>query len=137
MTDNPYANPPTDSLVGSINPQQLEGSMRHDGSLLTIARSVFLAWEKLRILYIGILTLITLTLVGIAGRITVGILAMVVMGAVVSNVAYFAGPTIETYVRWLGYNRIWPRWLMFGCGTVLSMALAIILLMAELFPNLL
>jgi len=63
------------------------------------------------------------------------LLRLIVLGAVVANVAYFAGPTVETYVRWLGYNRAWPRWVMFIGGTLMSIVLAIGVLATELLPD--
>lgn len=63
------------------------------------------------------------------------VLRLIIVGAVVANVAYFAGPTIETYIRWLGYERMWPRWLMFGSGTLLSIVLAVGVLATALLPS--
>ena len=62
-------------------------------------------------------------------------LRLIIEGAVVANFAYFAGPTVETYVRWLGHERMWPRWLMFGSGTLLSIVLAVGVLATALLPS--
>ena len=129
MPDNPYTATPTTSLESPTEP---EGAHR---SLLATARRVFLAWEKLRIAYVIILALITLLLIGVSGILNLRLLRLIIMGAVAANVAYFAGPTIETYVRWLGYNKAWPRWFMFVAGTLLSVLLAIGLLATELLPG--
>jgi len=129
MPDNPYTATPTTSLESPTEP---EGAHR---SLLATARRVFLAWEKLRIAYVIILALITLLLIGVSGILNLRLLRLIIMGAVAANVAYFAGPTIETYVRWLGYNKIWPRWFMFIGGTLFSIFLAIGLLATELLPD--
>jgi uncharacterized protein YjbI with pentapeptide repeats len=104
-------------------------------SLLAIARSVFLAWEKLRIAYLILLALITVLLTGVTGIMNLRLLRLIVLGAVVANLAYYAGPAIETYVRWLGYNRAWPRWGMFIGGTLISIVLAIGVLATELLPD--
>lgn len=104
-------------------------------SLLAIARSVFLAWEKLRIAYVVLLAIITVLLTGVTGILNLRLLRLILLGALVANVAYFAGPTIETYVRWLGYNRTWPRWVMFIGGTLISIVLAIGVLATELLPD--
>lgn len=103
--------------------------------MLSIARAVFLAWEKLRIVYVIILSLVTLILTGSAGFSDLRILRLIAEGAVVANVAYFAGPIVETYVRWLGYERMWPRWLMFESGTLLSIVLAVGVLATALLPS--
>ena len=129
MTENPYTATPTTFTHANPEPDVAQTS------LLTIARSVFLAWEKLRIAYVILLVLITVLLTGVTGIFNLRLLRLIVLGAVVANVAYFAGPTVETYVRWLGYNRAWPRWLMFIGGTLISIVLAIGVLATELLPD--
>ena len=129
MTENPYTATPT-TFSHAI--PELEVAQT---SLLAIARSVFLAWEKLRIAYLIILAIITVLLTGVTGILNLRLLRLIVLGAVVANVAYFAGPTVETYVRWLGYNRTWPRWVMFIGGTLISIVLAIGVLATELLPD--
>jgi ABC-type branched-subunit amino acid transport system permease subunit len=128
MTENPYSATTTSSRA---IPESEFAQM----SLLPIARSVFLAWEKLRIVYVIILAFITILLAGATGIFNLALVRLIVLGAVVANVAYFAGPTIETYVRWLGYNRNWPRWVMFIGGTLLSIILEIVLLATELLRD--
>ena len=129
MTENPYT--PTPATFSHAIPETDVAQ----GSLLAIARSVFLAWEKLRIAYVILLALITVLLTGVTGILNLRLLRLIVLGAVVANVAYFAGPTIETYVRWLGYNRAWPRWFMFIGGTLISIVLTIGVLATELLPD--
>ena len=129
MTENPYSSPTTTTFTDSSAPKSSERS------LLTIARTVFLAWEKLRIVYVIILSVVTLMLTGVTGFSNWQVLRLIIEGAVVANVAYFAGPTIETYIQWLGYERMWPRWLMFGSGTLLSIVLAVGVLATALLPS--
>jgi uncharacterized membrane protein len=129
MTENPYAATPTTFS------REIPETDVAQVSLLAIARSVFLAWEKLRIAYVILLALITVLLTGVSGILNLRLLRLIVLGGVVANVAYFAGPTIETYVRWLGYNRSWPRWFMFIGGTLISIILAIGVLATELLPD--
>lgn len=90
--------------------------------------------EKLRIPYLIIPTLLTVLLIVMSEVFHLRLLRMIIPGAVAANVGFFAGPTIETYVRWLGYNKAWPRWFMFVAGTLLSMYLAVALLVMDLFP---
>ena len=106
-----------------------------DRGLVTIARGTFLAWEKLRVIYVAILAVITILLIAPSGFLDERVLLLVVEGAVVANAAYFAGPTIETYIKWLGYDRAWPRWVMFGAGTLLSIVLVVGVLATELLPD--
>lgn len=129
MTENPYAASPQTALD---TPSEVTLTNR---SLSEIARSVFLAWEKLRIAYVIILALITIVVTGVSGLFELRILRLIILGGVVANVAFFAGPSIETYVRWLGYNRTWPRWLMFIGGTLISILLTLGLLATELLPD--
>ncbi len=128
MPKNPYAATQTTLSESYSEPAGA------DGSLLVIARSVFLAWEKIRIPYLISLTLLTVLLIVMSGIFHLRLLRLIVLGAVAANVGFFAGPTIETYVRWLGYNKAWPRWFMFVAGTLLSMYLAVALLVMDLFP---
>lgn len=129
MNENPYA--------VSASPIETETPIKptNDESLLSIARQVFLTWEKLRILYIGILGMFTLLLVGFSGLPSLSLMITVMFGAIVSNCLYFAGPIVDTYIRWLGYRDSWPRLVMFVVGTIFSLILALGLLGAHLLPN--
>lgn len=129
MNENPYA------ATNTANAAIPEDTLGEDRSLLGIARNVFLAWEKLRIIYLGILTLFTFFLVGFSGLLNYSVVMSIVFGAFFANVLYFAGPVIDTYIRWLGYRSSWPRWVMFVCGTILSLLLALGLLGSQLLPN--
>lgn len=126
--ENPYA---TNSPNSATSDQVTKND---DRSLQSIARKVFLAWEKLRVVYVFLLAAFTLVLAGFDGLTQWSVLRLVVEGAIVANVAYFAGPVVETYVRWLGYDRTWPRWVMFVGGTLLSMGLALVVLSSALLP---
>lgn len=106
-----------------------------DRSLLTIARNVFLAWEKLRVVYVIILGSVTVMLTGLSLNVDLPLLRLIVLGAVTANVMYFVGPTTETCVQWLGYSRPWLRWLLFVGGTLLSVLLTIGWLATELLPD--
>jgi hypothetical protein len=129
MSENPYA-------VNASAPLESPSSVASKNpSLMDIARSVFLAWEKLRVIYVAILCLMTLALVGMQGRYPLRLWLLIFSGAVVANLAYFAGPIAETYIRWLGYQRTWPRWFLFIGGTLLSLILTVGMLAAELLPN--
>jgi hypothetical protein len=128
MSNNPYSTPL--ALESSTEPKIAATT----SGLLEIARSTFLAWEKLRFLYIGLLGTLTLLLCG-REILNFEILLIVIAGAFVSNVCYFAGPILETYVTWLGLKGKWFRWVLFTVGTLLTMVLAIAFLSANLLPN--
>jgi hypothetical protein len=127
MSENPYS-------ISEIS-DPAASSSSEDAALMTIARKTFLAWEKLRVIYVVLLGIWTLILVGPFGLTSFPILRLIVLGAVLANVLYFAGPTIETYIRWLGYRRLWPRVLMFLGGTLLSMILATAALALTMLPD--
>lgn len=134
MSDNPYSSPvalePSPGLKTSSEPKPGESNIR----LMDIARSTFLAWEKLRFLYIGLLGTFTLILCG-REIVNIEILIMVIGGAFIANVCYFAGPILETYVSWLGLKGKWFRWLLFTVGTLFTTVLSVALLAAKLLPN--
>ncbi len=99
-----------------------------------IAKWTFLAWERLRVIYIILLGLLTLLLAG-PELLRLRTMVMVVEGAIVANICYFAGPIIEIYVRWLGYRGKWLRWFLFISGTLVSAVLAIAAMASMLLPN--
>lgn len=99
-------------------------------SLQALARATFLAWEKLRIAYNAVLVVVTLLALAATQQVDLWGLGVPLRGAIVANLLYFAGPAMETYVRWLGYDRTWPRWLLFLGGTALASLLAVSAIMA-------
>lgn len=129
MNDNPYAISTEQSV------ETFDAKLPNDESLLSIAKTVFLAWEKLRVIYLCILTLLTFFLVGFSGMFNFSLMISIMFGAFFANAFYFAGPVIDTYIRWLGYTHSWPRWVMFVGGTILSIVLAIGVLGSQLLPN--
>ncbi|MBB3210702.1 hypothetical protein FHS27_006550 [Rhodopirellula rubra] len=131
MTENPYSTPSldapsaiTDSLAASTT----------SPSLASIAKPTFLAWERLRIIFVGVLGLLTLILAG-PNLLNLRTLVLVAEGAIVSNVCFFAGPIVEIYVRWLGYDRNWVRWFLFVGGTMLTAMLAVVTMSTMLLPD--
>lgn len=136
MVPNPYAS----SAENPVADRQAT-EMTTEVPLMMLAKSVFLAWEKLRLIYIVLLGLWTLIL-AMPGVIYAGSqlftfrgIVMVAEGAFVANICYFAGPVIETYVRWLGYEGKWVRWFLFLGGTVLTVILSTVSLASGSIPN--
>lgn len=129
MESNPYTAPssvPTNQRDAAMSPSDNDAN---DPTLLQIAKPVFRSWEKLRVVYVGLLTLLTLVLLG-RELLTLRVLAEVVFGAIAVNVAFFAGPILETYVRWLGYRGPFLRWVLFGLGTLFSILVTLIALLS-------
>ncbi len=61
MTQNPYSSssaPPAPEVLAAINDV--------GRSLSTIARETYLAWEKLRIVYVALLAMLTVILIGLS-----------------------------------------------------------------------
>lgn len=127
MTENPFSTP----IAMETHPAATSEASRN--SLGEIARSTFLAWEKLRLLYIAILGFFTLVLCGSQLR-DVDLLLMVIGGGVFANLCYFAGPVLETYVSWLGLKGLWFRWLLFSVGTLFTMVMAFVAVLDKIFP---
>lgn len=119
MNDNPYS-PLADLPVEDPAPQEPQ-------SVFELARGIFLAWEKLRVVYIVLLAGVC----WLIGKITTTITSPefwieVFLGGGVANVCYFAGPILESYVTWLGVRPRWLRSVTFIAGTLFTAALAVV-----------
>lgn len=116
---NPYAAP---SSAVSWSSDESPWSDRVDFT------AIIRRWEKLRLIYNATLVLLVLLLVVIVfpARLTnVVFWFEVVVGAVIANLCYLAGPTIEGYARYFGLWANFMTWLLFLAGTGLAAILAI------------
>ena len=96
-------------------------------------REIFVKWELLRIPYnVILICLVLLFLVCFPPQLEdIGELAgLVLLGAVVANVCYLAGPLAEVYITWLGLPTRWLRLTIFLAGSGLAGVLAIVCLFA-------
>jgi hypothetical protein len=87
------------------------------------ARSVFLAWEKLRLVYNAVLVVFVLLI----PRPFFDVLESLIFlaeGAFIANLCYCAGPVAEGYLALLGADRSRVRLVLFVLGTLLACALA-------------
>ena len=129
--DNPYSTPSVETLGDA------RGDAASSQPFSTMAREIFVAWERLRFVYVAILGVVT---IGLAmsdvsrALMSVAFWGTVFVGALVANVCYFAGPIAETYVSWLGYRATWLRMTLFILGTLLSCMLAFGVVAAHLLP---
>ena len=114
---NPFSAP----VAEVVDPAQQHSANGSSETLGQIAKRVFLAWEKLRVLYILILGLFTL-LLGLPYLNKLEFWLPVIFGGVIANACFFLGPIIETYVTWLGFRGRWLRWVIFVLGTLFTMA---------------
>lgn len=131
MTDNPYASPSVD--ISPDTTAELPSS-ELSKSFAAIAKPTFLAWERLRIFFVVVLGLLTLLLSG-PNIAKIHTLVLIAEGAIFANICYFAGPIVETYVRWLGYDGKWVRWFLFVGGTTLTAILAIASMASMFLPD--
>jgi hypothetical protein len=129
MTINPYSSPSLESTSLDAAPAAAPNL-----NLVDIVKTTFLAWERLRIIYVLLLGIWTVVLVG-PQPLHIPIAIVIAGGAVLANLCYFAGPILESYVRWLGYRGKWLRWFLFIGGTLLTAMLEIALLGPSLLPN--
>ena len=131
--DNPYVAPE------SISASAEDVEARQPEPFSVRARSIFLAWERLRLIYNGVLVFVVLLL---AIQSSASVLldprfwGTALAGAVMANVCFFAGPVVETYVSWLGFRSTALRTILFVLGTALACILAVTVMAVELFVGL-
>ena len=90
-------------------------------------RETFLAWERLRVVYVLTLGGLCGTLALLCGPGTYADPAFwldCVVAGLAANVAFFAGPVGESYAGWLGVPRRPVRFALFGAGLAFSALLA-------------
>lgn len=106
-------------------------------------KEVFLAWEKLRVIYNAILLLVATIL--LANAYWPGndlhpdvefssVLIKIMACAVAANALYFLGPIVESYIRWLGADGRYWRFVFFGAGFAISLLIEVGLLVVMLSP---
>ena len=131
MKDNPYSSTTTDAFGDAAMRSPKSSPFT---SLGLIAKPTFRAWERLRIVFLILLGMLTILLAG--PNITrFRTLVLIAEGTIVANVCYFAGPLVETYVRWLGYNSQWLRWFLFIGGTLLIAVFAVATMASIFLPD--
>jgi hypothetical protein len=86
------------------------------------AMEVFFAWEKLRLVYNGVLLVVSLSICGWA---VVDVVVEAVLAALCANLMYCAGPVGECYLTWFGVPGVAARSLLFVLGLVLSVLIVL------------
>ena len=95
------------------------------------ARPIFLGWERLRPLYNGYLALLVLYPVSGPFRWPpMEDLPIFLIGAVLANLCYFAGPLAEAYLAWLGLRGRVVRATLFAGGAFISLPLVFMFMLA-------
>jgi hypothetical protein len=127
LEENPYA--------ASWTPLERTKSPRSESrSGAESARDVFLAWERLRLLFNVILVVESLFL-GMPHLPDGGFWAFLVVSAIMANVCFCAGACAEGYLSLLGFRREAARYIVFAVGTSLSMFLAMALIWTVTVPD--
>lgn len=85
------------------------------------AMAVFIAWEKLRLLYNAFLAV--LVIVELAPLGVLVLLPILLEAALVANICYCVGPVAEGYLCCIGVKRTNARYALFVLGTILSLGL--------------
>ena len=109
--------------MASLTRRTAEVMPSSDGGIDKSVRDVFLAWEKLRVLYVALLVFVVLGLDGVRALGDRQSCFAIIEGAVAANVLYFAGPLAEAYFHWLGIRWRWLRMTLFTAGTLLAIGL--------------
>jgi hypothetical protein len=91
------------------------------------AKTIFLKWERLRLVYNAILIGLVLCSGRLVGILEDPVRVIHLLGdAVIANVCFCAGPVAEWYLCWLGLNRRLARWGTFLLGTCLAVSGAVL-----------
>jgi hypothetical protein len=106
--------------------------------LLESARRIFLRWERLRIWYNLILTCLVVGVTLASRQETTDwylLTGRCIIGAVVANLLYIAGPIAESYLQWLGVRSRAITPIIFVSGLLAAMVLAAISVLSVLQPS--
>jgi hypothetical protein len=82
------------------------------------AREVFFAWEKLRLAYNAILTIVVL---GRIGSVALDFVPHLLEAAIMANICFCVGPVAEGYLCWLTLHRRAARYILFLFGLPLAL----------------
>jgi hypothetical protein len=105
-----------------------EAPERADTGATFSVKAIFRAWERLRLVYNAVLVLVVLLFLSEKREVEPAFWLFLVCQAVAANLCFFAGPLAEWYLGWLGYRSRATRWVLFGAGLVLAVALAVVTL---------
>lgn len=95
-------------------------------------KAICLSWEKLRLVYNGLLVVESLVLIFVLEMYEWAPPFFFLVGlpvlAVGANICFTLGPAVECYLFFLGFHRPWMRSALFVPGTVFAMFLALMTL---------
>ena len=84
------------------------------------AHSVFVAWERLRLIYNSVLLLVVLSCLTRGTREELPSLAYLIICAFMANICFCIGPVVEGYLVFLGMQRPIVRIVVFCVGTLFA-----------------
>lgn len=132
--ENPYSAPVVD-VVADAGSQVVNPVRGPKPPLLAVAKETFLAWEKLRLIYVGVLTFIVLALVSLFEPRLFGHLPFwksCIAGAIFVNICYLAGPVTDTILSWVYFRSLGMRWTLFSTGLIIASFMAIVGTLVEI-----
>ena len=122
--ENPYSAPISDPLKSAA----VEPAVVSD-SIWPVAKRTFLAWEKLRLVYNGILIFMSVAYaLAWSSLFTIEFWLVAIFGAIVCNVCFMLGPILETYIAWLGFRTRELRLVFLTLGTLATAGVALAIL---------
>ncbi len=121
-TENPFSAPITSGRV------EASAATAEPSTFEAIARKVFLEWEKLRLIYVAVLVVATLGAAALRAQVfyTVEFWATAILGAFVTNMCFFCGPAVESYLTWIKAKPAFLRMALFVIGTIASVIVAMV-----------
>jgi hypothetical protein len=102
-----------------------ESPERGDALTSPSVKAIFRAWERLRLAYNAVLVAVVVLFISPREEVPLAFWLSLVCEAVAANLCFFAGPLGEWYVGWLGYRSRATRWVLFGCGLLFAVLLAV------------
>jgi hypothetical protein len=115
-----------------------ETANRVPSSFWDEARSTFLHWEQLRILYNAVLVMLTCSFVfGFKPEMATDPVFWLeaFAGAVGANLCFFLGPIADCYIRWLGYRSQVVTYGVFGVGMAFACLVTLVASALTVNPN--
>lgn len=95
-------------------------------------KAICLSWEKLRLVYNGVLVLESVCLYFLLGMhdwvTPYFYLVVLPVLVVIANVCFTLGPAVECYLFFLGFYRSYLRWVLFVPGMLFAIFLALMTL---------
>lgn len=88
---------------------------------MKLNRKIFLDWEKLRLIYLFVLSAISIQrLLPIWPLLPLQVWIEMTVGVIITNICYTLGPIAENYYQFLGFQHPSFRYLLFFIGTAFS-----------------